>query len=84
MCISLLPPSQRKKRLERQISETTSEQHRVSLQEQLRKTEKSIEDLKQWVENWQGELKSHEKNLHQVEKEEEEGVLCVYLIIHEM
>ena len=79
MCISLLSPSQKKKRLEQQISETTSEQHRLSLQEQLRKTEKNIEKWKQGVENWQGHLKSHEKNLHQVEKEEEEGVLCLYL-----
>ena len=84
MCISLLPPSQKKKRLEQQISETTSEQLRVILQEQLRETEKNIEEQKQWVENWQGHLKSHEKNLHLVEKEEEEGVLCVYLIINEM
>ena len=84
MCISLLPPSQKKKRLEQQISETTSEQLRLSLQEQLRKTEKNIEKWKQGVEVFQGDLKSQEKNIHQVEKEEEEGVLCVYLIIHEM
>ena len=38
MCISLLSPSQKKKRLEQEISETTSEQLIVSLQEQLRKT----------------------------------------------
>ena len=84
MSISLLPPSQEKKRLEQQISITTSEQFRVRLQEELRETEKSIEDEKQKVEYWQGLLKSFEKNLHQVEEEEEEGVLCVYLIIHEM
>ena len=84
MCISLLSPSQEKKHLEQQISKTTSEQRRLSLQEQLRKTEKDIEEWKQVVEEWQGYLKSQEKNLHQVEKEEEEGVLCVYLIIHEM
>ena len=79
MCISLLSPSQKKKRLEQQISETTSEQRRVSLQEQLRETEKNIEIWKQEVEHGQGILKSQEKNLHQVEKEEEEGVLCLYL-----
>ena len=79
MCISLLSPSQKKKRLEQQISETTSEQRRVSLQEQLRKTEKDIELWKQGVEEFQGRLKSREEDLHQVEKEEEEGVLRVYL-----
>ena len=84
MCISLLPPSQKKKRLEQQISETTSEQHRVSLQEQLRETEKSIEKWKRYVEGYQGHVKSLEEILHQMVEEEEEGVLCVYLIIHEM
>ena len=79
MCISLLSPSQEKKRLEQQISETTSEQLIVSLQEQLRKTEESMGDWKRTVEVWQGDLKSREGDLHQVEKEEEEGVLCVYL-----
>ena len=79
MCISLLPPSQKKKRLEQQISETSSEQRRVSLQEQLRKTENNIEGLKQRVEEWQGYLKSMEEDLHQMENKEEEGVLCVYL-----
>ena len=80
MCISLLSPSQKKKRLEQKISETTTEQHRVSLQEQLRKTEKCIEDWKRGMEERQGRLKSIEEDLHQVEKEEEEGVLCVYFM----
>lgn len=75
MCVSLLPPSQRKKRLQQQVTETSSLRERQQLQREIDETERSIQGWKQGIQQWQKSLKSNEESLHGLEKEEEEGVL---------
>ena len=46
----------------------------------MKEKERLIQHWKQRKEHYQGKVKSHEESLKHVEKEEEEGVLCVVLI----
>ena len=78
MCVSLLPPSQRKKRLQQEMTAVSSQEERQELQRQINDTEGSMQGWKQLIEKWQRDIKSHEESLHHLEKEEEEGVLYHY------
>ena len=78
MCVSLLPPSQEKKRLQQEMSAVSSEEERQQLQREITFTEGSIQRWKPRIEQYQSEIKSREESLHRLEKEEEEGVLYHY------
>ena len=75
---SSLPPSQRKKRLQQEMTAASSQEERQQLQRQINDTEESMQMWKQWIEQWQRNIKSHEESLHRLEKEEDEGVLYHY------
>ena len=75
MCVSLLPPSQEKKRLQQEMTETLSQEERQELETQISSSEKRMRESKQQIERLQGVIKSREESLHRLEKEEEEGVL---------
>ena len=78
MCVSLLPPSQEKKRLQQEMTAVSSQEERRKLQRQINDTEERMQRSKQWIEQWQRNIKSREESLHHLEKEEEEGVLYHY------
>ena len=78
MCVSLLPPSQRKKRLQQEMTAVSSQEERHKLQRQINDTEERMQRWKQKIEQWQGFIKFYEESLHRLEKEEEEGVLYHY------
>ena len=78
MCVSLLPPSQRKKRLQQEMTEALSQEERQQLQRQINGTEEGMQTWKRWIEEYQRYIKSNEESLHLLEKEEEEGVLYHY------
>ena len=80
MCVSLLPPSQAKTDIQRQLNAARTEQERSQLESEMKEKERLIQHWKQRKEHYQGKVKSHEESLKHVEKEEEEGVLCVVLI----
>ena len=78
MCVSLLPPSQKKKRLQQEMTAVSSQEERQQLQRQITVTEESMQERKQRMEHWQGMIKSCVEYLHLLEKDEEEGVLYHY------
>ena len=78
MCISLLPPSQEKKRLQQKMTEASSQGEIQLLRTQVHIIEESIQRWKREIEQYQGSIKSIEESLHRLEKEEEEGVLYHY------
>ena len=78
MCVSLLPPSQEKKRLQQKMTEASSQEEIQKLRRQINDTEESMQRWKQLIELSQGHIKSREESLHRLEKEEEEGVLYHY------
>ena len=75
MCVSLLPPSQKKKRLQQQMSEASSQEEIHQLQREINDTEESVQEFKELIEQNQGHIKTNVEYLHRLEKEEEEGVL---------
>ena len=77
MCVSLLPPSQ-KKRLQQEMTAVSSQEGRQQLQRQINDTEESMQQWKRGLEQFQRTIKSLEESLHRLEKEEEEGVLYHY------
>ena len=78
MCVSLLPPSQEKKRLQQEMTKASSQEERHQLRTQMTATEERMQGWKQNIELYQGAIKSREESLHRLEKEEEEGVLYHY------
>ena len=78
MCVSLLPPSQEKKRLQQKMTETSSQKEIQKLRRQINETELRMQGSKQEIEWNQGDIKSWEESLRRLEKEEEEGGLYHY------
>ena len=78
MCVSLLPPSQNKKRLQQEMTAVSSQEERQQLQRQITVTEQNMQGWKQLIEQRQRMIKAREESLHRLEKEEEEGVLYHY------
>ena len=83
MCVSLLPPSQEKTDIQRQLNAARTEQQRSLLERRMEEEERRIQEYKQYIEYCQGRVKSREESLQQLEKEEEEGVWCVvHVLLH--
>ena len=78
MCVSFLPPSQGKKRLQQEMMAASSQEERQKLETQISSSERRMRESKQRIERYQGFIKSCEESLHRLEKEEEEGVLYHY------
>ena len=71
MCIT----SQEKQRLQEQATEATSEEEIQQLQTDIANIEFSLQGRNVKIEQHQKPIKMWEESLHQLEKEEEEGVL---------
>ena len=74
MCVSLLPPSQVKTDIQRQLNAARTEQKRSRLESEMKEKEWGVQQYKRQIEHYQGMVKSREESLQQLEKEEEEGV----------
>ena len=83
MCVSLLPPSQEKTDIQRQLEAARTEQERSLLENEMEWKKRAIQLQKEHIEDYRRKLKSSEESLQQLEKEEEEGVWCVvHVLLH--